>query len=99
MRLKIALCLQCVAQYLQSVSRDRFALDYNRMGAICSWRFLCFTPVFYTFYLVMDVAVCMHPSTPHLHVQGTSLTAGLCCQTRSSVLLWCVFVLTMMISC
>jgi hypothetical protein len=47
----------CVAQYLQSVSWDRFALDYNRMAGMCSWRFLVFTPVFYTFYLVMDVAV------------------------------------------
>ncbi len=53
-----------LAQYIQAYhSREVKAggelptLDLVRIGHVCSWRALVFTPVFYTFYLVLDVAV------------------------------------------
>jgi hypothetical protein len=52
-----------VAQYIQARSAvtggdtQPFSLDLVRTGQVCSWRALVFTPIFYTFYLVLDVAV------------------------------------------
>lgn len=52
-----------LAQYIQARSTkevadgEHFTHDFLRTTHVCSWRALVFTPVFYTFYLVLDVAV------------------------------------------
>eukprot|EP01043_Picozoa_sp_COSAG02_P044264 COSAG02_NODE_3938_length_6013_cov_109.379270_5_plen_233_part_00 len=47
-----------LAQYIQAHRMmEPFVVDLVRTERVCSWRALVFTPVFYTFYLVLDVAV------------------------------------------
>lgn len=52
-----------LAQYIQARRASQvngetpFSLDFVRTGQVCSWRAVVFTPVFYAFYLALDVAV------------------------------------------
>ena len=52
-----------LAQYIQArrtievADGEHFTPDFTRTAHVCSWRALVFTPIFYTFYLALDVAV------------------------------------------